>query len=68
MRKLINERSSTRDPLSRPVLFLLFLSAQLKASVIVSQEYPTAPPFFSVEVSCGKTIIRDSLTKVLGQM
>ena len=36
----------------------------LKASVVLSQEYPTTPPLFSVAVSCGQSLIRDSFTKV----
>lgn len=38
---------------------------QLKVSVILSQEYPTTPPLFSIAVTCGKTVIRDSLTKAI---
>jgi len=38
---------------------------QLKAAVVLSQEHPTTPPFFSVEVCCGKSVIRDSFTKAM---
>ncbi|KAJ7387461.1 THO complex subunit 5 [Desmophyllum pertusum] len=37
----------------------------LKASVVLSQEYPTTPPLFSIAVTCGQTVIRDSFTKAI---
>lgn len=37
----------------------------LRASVILSQEYPTTPPLFSIAVTCGQSVIRDSLTKAI---
>lgn len=38
---------------------------QLRAAVVLSQEYPTTPPFFSIEVCCGKAVIQDSSTKAI---
>lgn len=37
----------------------------LKASVVLSQEHPTTPPLFSITVTCGQTVIRDSFTKAI---
>ena len=44
--------------------FIHYFSVHLKASVVLSQEHPTTPPLFSITVTCGKTVIRDSFTKV----
>lgn len=38
---------------------------QLLAAVVLSQEHPTTPPFFSVQVCCGKKVIRDSYTEAI---
>lgn len=49
-----------------PILTIKWIvfSVRLKASVVLSQEYPTTPPLFSIEITCGQTVIRDSFTKV----
>ena len=46
------------------VLIPFHFKVQLRAAVVLSQEYPTTPPFFSIEVCCGKAVIQDSSTKV----
>ena len=46
------------------IAFSFYSSVHLRASVILSQEYPTTPPLFSIAVTCGQSVIRDSLTKV----
>ena len=56
----LEQRGTTRS-----LIESFAFSVQLKAAVVLSQEHPTTPPFFSVEVCCGKSVIRDSFTKVL---
>ena len=47
-----------------PTILYLSVLVHLRASVVLSQEYPTTPPLFSITITCGQTVIRDSLTKV----
>ncbi|XP_078361839.1 THO complex subunit 5-like isoform X2 [Oculina patagonica] len=37
----------------------------LRASVVLSPEYPTTPPLILIAVTCGQTVIRDSFTKAI---